>query len=240
DLKPGNVMLTKSGVKLLDFGLAKLAAPPSGPISGFSMLPTTPKGSNLTAEGTILGTFQYMAPEQLEGKEADARTDIFALGTTVYEMATGKKAFEGRSQASLIGAILKDEPATISTIQPMSPPALDRVVKTCLAKDADERWQSAHDVAKELKWIAEGSGVGVGAPAIPVSRRKSRERLTWTVAAVLFAFLAVRLLSDLLRASPEQRVTRFNLAPPSGESLQQELSSSPDGRWLAMAAWGKD
>src|SRR5262249_54550443 len=105
DLKPGNVMLTRSGVKLLDFGLAKLAAPTSGPIAGLSMLPTTPKGSNLTAEGTILGTFQYMAPEQLEGREADARTDIFAFGGTLYEMATGRKAFSGSSQASLISAI---------------------------------------------------------------------------------------------------------------------------------------
>src|SRR5262245_60502464 len=143
DLKPGNVMLTKSGVKLLDFGLAKLAAPVADPISGLSMLPTTPRGSNLTAQGTILGTFQYMAPEQLEGKEADTRTDIFALGAVLYEMATGKKAFSGTSQASLIGAILHTEPPSISAIEPMSPPALDRVVRTCLAKDPEERWQSA-------------------------------------------------------------------------------------------------
>src|SRR5215813_3629598 len=157
DLKPGNIMLTKSGVKLLDFGLAKLAAPTTGVMSGVSMLPTTPKGSNLTAEGTILGTLQYMAPEQLEGKEADARTDIFALGAVLYEMATGRKAFSGTSQASLIGSILKDEPAPISTVQPMSPPALDRVIRTCLAKDPEDRWQSAHDVGSELKWIASGS-----------------------------------------------------------------------------------
>src|SRR5262252_1649828 len=114
DLKPGNVMLTKSGVKLLDFGLAKLAAPTTGVMSGLSMMPTTPKGSNLTAEGTILGTLQYMAPEQLEGKEADGRTDIFAFGAVLYEMATGSKAFSGASQASLIGSILKDEPTPIS------------------------------------------------------------------------------------------------------------------------------
>src|SRR5262249_9339812 len=109
DLKPGNVMLTKSGVKLLDFGLAKLVVPSAGPISGLSMMPTTPRGSNLTAEGTILGTFQYMAPEQLEGKEADARTDIFAFGAVLYEMVSGRKAFTGGSQASLISAIMTSD-----------------------------------------------------------------------------------------------------------------------------------
>src|SRR5262249_14186023 len=128
DLKPGNVMLTKSGVKLLDFGLAKAVAP-AGPASAMTSPPTVAAGPTLTQEGTILATFQYMAPEQLEGKEADARTDIFALGAVLYEMATGKKAFAGASQASLIAAILEREPAPISTVQPMTPPALDRVVK---------------------------------------------------------------------------------------------------------------
>src|SRR5262245_45691439 len=145
DLKPGNMMLTKSGMKLLDFGLAKAMAPPAEKAS----LTSLPTQQGLTQEGTILGTFQYMAPEQLEGKEADARTDIFALGAVLYEMATGKKAFSAASQASLITAIMSSDPAPISTIQPMSPPALDRVVKTCLAKDPDERWQSAGDVGKE-------------------------------------------------------------------------------------------
>jgi len=129
DLKPGNIMLTKSGVKLVDFGLAKLRAAGAGPVfSGLTAMPT--EAPNLTAEGTILGTFQYMAPEQLEGREADARTDIFAFGAVLYEMATGGKAFSGKSQASLIAAILEREPPAISTIQPMTPPALDRVVKT--------------------------------------------------------------------------------------------------------------
>src|SRR5712691_7080072 len=131
DLKPGNVMLTKSGVKLLDFGLAK-AMSPVAPQSSLTALPTQP---GLTQEGTILGTFQYMAPEQLEGKEADARTDIFAFGAVLYEMATGRKAFSASSQASLISSIMSTDPPAISTVQPMSPPALDRVVKTCLAKD---------------------------------------------------------------------------------------------------------
>src|ERR1700680_1573268 len=139
DLKPGNIMLTKSGSKLLDFGLAKLRED-AAPTTPLSQLPTG--RDPITAQGTILGTLQYMAPEQLEGKEADARTDIFAFGVVVYEMATGKKAFEGKSQASLIAKILETDPPPISSLQPMTPPALDRVVKTCLVKDPNERWQT--------------------------------------------------------------------------------------------------
>src|SRR5437870_11781796 len=146
-------MLTKSGTKLLDFGLAKLHGGDSDIASSLTSLPT--ERHAITAEGAILGTFQYMAPEQLEGREVDARTDLFAFGAVVYEMATGKRTFTGRSQASLIGAILKDTPPPISAIQPMAPPALDRVVRKCLAKDPDERWQSAHDLMDELTWIAE-------------------------------------------------------------------------------------
>ena len=137
DLKPGNIMLTKSGTKLLDFGLAKLkqeVAPANVPLSE---LPTA--NDPLTAQGTIVGTLQYMAPEQLEGKEVDARTDIFAFGAVVYEMATGKRAFEGKSQASLMAAILEREPPPMSSLQPMTPPALDRVVKKCLAKEPEKR-----------------------------------------------------------------------------------------------------
>ena len=140
DLKPGNIMLTKSGTKLLDFGLAKLkqeVTPANVPLSD---LPTAK--DPLTAEGAIVGTLQYMAPEQLEGKEVDARTDIFAFGAVVYEMATRKRAFEGNTQASVISAIMSSEPPPMSSLQPMTPPVLDRVVKRCLAKDTDERWQS--------------------------------------------------------------------------------------------------
>src|SRR5260221_8867195 len=182
DLKPGNVMLTKSGVKLLDFGLAKVVAPVSS-TSGFSVL-ATQGAPNLTQEGTILGTFQYMAPEQLEGREADVRTDIFAFGAVLYEMATGRKAFSGSSRASLISSIMKEEPAPLSTVQPMTPPALDRIVKTCLAKDPEERWQSAHDLKSELAWIAQaGSQTGVAAPVAASRRRK--DRLAWGVAPLL-------------------------------------------------------
>ena len=138
----------------------------------------------LTEAGTVLGTFQYMAPEQLEGKEADARTDLFALGTILYEMATGRKAFSGKSQASLIAAILSADPPPLSSIQPLAPPALERLVKVSLAKDPDDRLQTAHDVMQELKWIAE-AGSAAGVPAPVAARRRSRERLAWILAAGL-------------------------------------------------------
>src|SRR6266481_3458684 len=163
DLKPGNIMLTKSGTKLLDFGLAKLTQEVTPANIPLSELPTA--NDPLTAQGTILGTLQYMAPEQVEGKEVDARTDIFAFGAVVYEMATGKRAFEGKTQASLIAKILETDPPPISSLQPMTPPSLDRVVKKCLAKEPEKRWQAASDVCDELKWIAEqGSQAAVPAP----------------------------------------------------------------------------
>src|SRR5512141_1917298 len=171
DLKPGNVMLTKSGVKLLDFGLAKAVAP-AGKTSGAALtaLPTQ-AGSNLTQEGTILGTFQYMAPEQLEGKEADARTDIFAFGCVLYEMATGKKAFSGATQASLISSILRDDPQPISQTQPLAPRGLDRIVKTWLVKDPEDRWQTARDVGLQLESIAADRSVEM--PIVLPARRRS-------------------------------------------------------------------
>ncbi|HET6278529.1 MAG TPA: serine/threonine-protein kinase, partial [Candidatus Polarisedimenticolia bacterium] len=186
DLKPSNVMLTRSGAKLLDFGLAK-SAEPQAPASGLSATPTV--ASPLTAEGTIVGTFQYMSPEQLEGKEADARSDIFSFGSLLYEMATGVQAFAGRTQASLIASIMKEEPRPIATVAPMSPPGLDRLVKTCLAKDPDERRQTMHDVLLELRWIAE-AGSQAGVPLPVASRRRSRERLAWTIACMLGVLLA--------------------------------------------------
>src|SRR5215469_14370866 len=165
DLKPGNIMLTKTGAKLMDFGLAKVTPTGTPPSSGLTMTFPGPSADQpLTARGTLVGTFQYMAPEQVEGKDADLRSDIFALGAVLYEMATGKRAFTGKSQASIVAAILAAEPQPISTVQPMSPPALDRVVKICLAKEPDERWQTAHDVKLQLQWIAEG-GLQVGVPA---------------------------------------------------------------------------
>src|ERR1700745_3864308 len=149
DLKPGNVMLTVTGAKLLDFGLAK----PTAPLATLATLTAmTPLQSPVTQAGTIVGTFQYMSPEQVEGKEVDGRSDIFSLGAVLYEMLTGNKAFEGRSQLSVASAILEKEPAPISAVKPMTPPGLDHAIKKCLAKLPDERWQSASDLASELKW----------------------------------------------------------------------------------------
>src|SRR5512137_1356080 len=166
DLKPGNIMLTKGGAKLMDFGLAR----PTRLSSVTGAISESPTGSRpITAEGTIVGTFQYMAPEQLEGKEADARADMWALGCVLYEMATGKRAFEGTSQASLIAAILDRDPTPPSQVMPLLPPTLDRVVRQCLAKDPDERIQTARDVMHELRWIAE-AGSRAGVPATASSR----------------------------------------------------------------------
>jgi hypothetical protein len=240
DLKPSNVMLTKTGVKLLDFGLAKAVAPESQR-SSLTALPTQ---HALTQEGAILGTFQYMAPEQLEGREADARTDIFALGAVLYEMATGRKAFSGGTQASLISSILRDDPAPISQVQPTSPPAFDRIVRTCVAKDPEDRWQSAGDVGKELRWIAEGSEVGVAA-ALP-GRRIRRDWIAWSVAGLLLT--AVVFLGNevrrLARASGVPAVHSF-LVPPEKTSFRltgddsAPIVLSPDGRSTAFGAGGK-
>ncbi len=230
DLKPGNVMLTKSGVKLLDFGLAKAMTPATQP-SGLTSLPTMAGAANLTQAGTILGTFQYMAPEQLEGKEADARSDIFALGAVLYEMVTGRKAFSGTSQASLISAIMKEEPAPISAAQPMSPPALDRLVRTCLAKDPEDRRQSAHDVGNELKWIAEGSQAGV--PTKVSARRRSRERTAWALAALATAGAAVLAAGYVRRAPRPAPLVRASLVMPE-KTFVGSVALSPDGRRVAL------
>lgn len=237
DLKPGNIMLTRSGAKLLDFGLAKLEQTPVKPIlSGISSLPT--EHHDLTAEGTILGTLQYMAPEQLEGKEADARTDIFALGVVMYEMATGKKAFSGKSQASLIAAILSSEPPPISTAQPMSPPSLDRVVKTCMAKDPEDRWQTTRDVMLELKWI--GDTVSQPASSVPVTPRKRfQHRMPWILSFLLFIALLASLpfLIRYFRESQLNRITgRFEVNAPEKSEFSYSLAISPDGRTLAFVA----
>jgi Tol biopolymer transport system component len=241
DLKPANVMLTKSSAgsasspqaKLLDFGLAKAGA--STVAGGLTMLPTTPAA--LTAQGTILGTFQYMAPEQIEGQEADARSDIWAFGCVLYEMLTGKRAFEAKTQATLIAAIVDRQPQPVSAVQPLTPPALDRVVAACLAKDPADRLQTAHDLLLQLRWIAEGgSAVGVPVPVAPV--RRSHQRLAWTVAAVLGAgFLAASVVAVMhLRETPAPAdPAQFTVAAPDKTTLAgRQLALSPDGRQLAV------
>ena len=230
DLKPGNVMITKSGVKLLDFGLAK-AMTPATQQSSLTALPTQ---QGLTQEGTILGTFQYMGPEQLEGKDADARTDIFAFGAVLYEMATGRKAFSGASQASLISAILQNDPPPISSVQPMSPPALDRVVKKCLAKDPEDRWQNAADLGSELKWIGE-SGSQAGAAAPVVARRKNRERLAWAV-AILALLAAGAAVSRLGRRTDSFAIPMRSSIILTDKSALRAVALSPDGTRLAFVA----
>ena len=233
DLKPGNVMLTKTGAKVLDFGLAKAAAPQAG--KELSALPTAEK--SLTAEGSIVGTLQYMAPEQLEAGETDARTDIFALGVVLYEMATGEKAFSGKSQASLVSSILRDEPRPIAAVAPMTPPALDRLVRTCLAKDPDERWQSAADIARELQWIASGSPQGAVAAPEDTTRPKGRARLPWAVAGLAFLLAALALLLPR-RLEVQEELTRFTIQPPAGQGHLGTVELSPDGRRILL--WLQD
>jgi Tol biopolymer transport system component len=243
DLKPANVMLTKSGsatslphAKLLDFGLAKKN-------DALSMEPSTlaagTRDASLTEQGTIFGTFQYMAPEQLEGQEADARTDIFSFGALLYEMTTGKRAFEGRNRSSVIAAIVSGQPAPLSAVQPLTPPALEHVIRKCLEKDPDDRWQSAHDVAEELRWIGDtGSRAGV---AVPTGvRRKTRETIAWAITAL--ALLAVAGIAALtLRDRPESTAYAFTMLPADrGFQNARFASVSPDGKWLCFRAQSGD
>src|SRR5918994_1775011 len=232
DLKPGNVMITRAGAKLLDFGLAKAA--------GLEAFDGATVQKPLTQEGTILGTFQYMAPEQLETAEADARTDIFALGAMLYEMATGQRAFVAKSKASLIAAIVKEQPRPISEIQPLTPKAFEHVVARCLEKDPEDRWQSARDVAQELRWIAEGgSQAGVAAPVI--ATRRSNVRLAWSVAAIaaVVAIAAALAAWRIYRSIEAPQVMRFS-APNTITSRPVEtygtIAISPDGREIVYSA----
>ena len=209
------------------------------------MLPTTPP--NLTAQGTILGTFQYMAPEQIEGLEADARTDIFAFGALLFEMLTGRRAFEGKTRASLLGAILKDEPPPVSRLQPVAPPALDRIIGTCLAKDPDDRYQSARDLFRDLTWVASGSSDGVAAGTVTATSRSNR--VAWLVAAVATVALIATTIIALRRAgdvTPAAGPVRFTIAPPEntsfggpaagGTGTATQVAVSPDGRNIVFVA----
>src|SRR5438270_1166313 len=229
DLKPGNVMITKSGAKLLDFGLAK-----GGSIE------ISPDGATqqkaLTQEGTILGTFQYMAPEQLEGIEADARTDIFALGAVLYEMATGRRAFDGKTKTSLIAAIVGGEPKPIRDLQPLTPAAFEHVIAKCLAKDPDQRWQSASDVASELEWI--GGATSTEGSAAHTARRDGR-RLGMIAPAVLALMLigaAVGSWRFFRRPVAEVPMVMSLTMPIHGVDLFGHAAFSPDGSAVALIA----
>ncbi len=234
DLKPDNVMLTKSGVKLLDFGLAK---PVLGTVGVASSSAATMTHSPLTTEGTLVGTFQYMSPEQLEGQEADARSDIFSLGCVLYEMVTGQRAFEGKSTAKVVAAIMTTEPTPITTVAPLTPPALERVVKKCLAKDPEERWQNAGDLASELRWISEsGSQAGAAIPAPVTSRRKL---LTWiALALVAAAGILGGFLLHRPAVLPALRVA-VNL-PPGSTLIEGQAALSPDGQMVLLSLTDAD
>src|SRR5579871_5889152 len=253
DLKPGNIMLTKSGAKLMDFGLAKgHAGPQSMAISAVSgpLTPSTPTmnlasltspAAPLTQKGLIVGTFQYMAPETLQGAEADVRSDIFSFGCVLYEMTTGKRPFEGKSQVGVLAAILERDPEPVTTSAPLAPPALDKLIRTCLAKDPDQRWQSAHDLKLQLEAISE-MGSKAGVPAAVVGARRDRKRAVTVVAAVGWVLALAALIGIVLysrRLSEERRPFRAEINLPSG--LDMSLGTgrypvlSPDGGRLALA-----
>ncbi len=232
DLKPGNVMLTRTGAKLLDFGLATARGVAAN--AGLSMLPTTPP--NLTAQGTILGTFQYMAPEQLEGKDADARSDLFAFGAVLYEMLTGRKAFSGGSHASLISAIMSSQPSPVSTSQALAPAELDHLVARCLAKDPEDRWQSARDLKLQLSWIAEATP----SPAAPLRQKnKSREFVAWAIASMTLVAAVTAIVAARRAPAPVAEAIQFGVLPPEKTTFSVDLNAqaiSPDGRQLAVVA----
>jgi Tol biopolymer transport system component len=228
DLKPGNIMLTPAGAKLLDFGLAK----PVAPVSELGTMSATNAEFPVTQQGTIVGTFQYMSPEQVEGKDLDGRSDIFSLGTVLYEMLTGKRAFEGKSQLSITSAILEKEPAAISSVKPLTPPSLDHAIRRCLAKDPEGRWQSARDLASELKWIGEGT-----VQAAVATRRAGadarRETLAWLIASALAVTLIVAGLW-WHRGKPREQTMYFSAPLPF---VARDLAVAPNGHTVAVVGY---
>jgi Tol biopolymer transport system component len=227
DLKPGNIMLTATGAKLLDFGLAKPAVPPAS----LATMTVTHAESPVTQEGAIVGTFQYMSPEQVEGKELDGRSDIFSLGAVLYEMLTGKMAFEGKSQLSVASAILEKQPAPISSIKPMTPPALDHAIRRCLAKDPEERWQAARDLRFVLESATEPK------PSAPA---RTGSRWPWIVAAAAVIVMAASFWSFWPQPRIEGSPLRFRIEPPPGADFLLGVGGgnaiSPNGRAVVFVA----
>jgi Tol biopolymer transport system component len=237
DLKPGNIMLTKSGAKLMDFGLAKpqgLAA--SAPTFSGAATITSP-ASPITGEGAIVGTVQYMSPEQIQGREADTRSDLFAFGVTLYEMVSGKRAFDGKTQISIASAILERDPAPLTSLQPLTPLSLDRLVTKCLAKDPEDRWQGARDLVTELRWVAEG-----GAPSHAPSRRREYLYGAIAIMSVLAAISTLTWYRFRARA-PDRPAIFTQIAPPEGGrfSFMRFISTAggtpaiaPDGHSIVL------
>ena len=238
DLKPSNVMLASSGVKLLDFGLAKWSGAPGAgsPLSEMPTMSNQGDSEPLTEEGSILGTFRYMAPEQLEGKEADARTDIYALCLVLHEMITGKRVFEDASRAGLIAAILKEKPSALNELQPVTPPQLDRVVQTGLEKDPDKRWQSAREVKHALEWIGLEQPATPGAPA-PAKRQGLGKGVAASLAVVAVAATVWALWPTPV---PVAETVRFEIPIPENANFGAYIRLSPDGRTVAFTTRGPE
>ena len=237
DLKPGNIMITPTGSKLLDFGLAKPAA---AAVSGMTITSAATQTSPVTQEGTIVGTFQYMSPEQIEGKDVDGRSDIFSLGAVLYEMLTGKKAFEGKSQLSVASAILEREPVPIGSVKPMTPPALDHAIRRCVAKDPEERWQAVRDLKRELEWIA-------GAPAEATNAQAAASHhgfLPWVAAGALALIAASSSWIAFRSTRPPELKPLVRLEVDLGHDVLlgaiggSDVIISPDGERIAFLSRG--
>jgi serine/threonine protein kinase/Tol biopolymer transport system component len=232
DLKPGNVMLTSTGAKLLDFGLAKPAIP-----ANLAMMTVTEIASPVTEKGTIVGTFQYMSPEQVEGKELDPRSDIFSFGAVLYEMLTGQRAFQGKSQLSVASAILEKEPPPVTSVKPLIPAALDYAIRRCLAKDPEERWQIARDLRWQLIWTGE-STFQESTPLVPTRTQKRREHLAWIAAGVLGVVAVAAFWPGWRQSQTEERRLQFKIDPPPGTDFLLESGGgdaiSPDGRAIVF------
>ena len=237
DLKPGNVMLTQSGVKLMDFGLAKSLPSRASASSSLTVSLSSPAANSpLTEKGMIVGTFQYMSPEQIQGKEVDGRSDIFSLGAVLYEMVTGKRAFEGKSQLSVAAAILENEPPPIRSVKPMTSPVLDHAIVCCLAKNPENRWQTARDLALELNWTAE-LGAHTGTPTAAGPRKTRREGLAWSLAVLLPVIVILTTFLFRGQRPPAAPPVRFEVHLSAGTL---NFTLSPNGRQLAFPASGTD